>query len=449
MRKYILWALIGIVSIWFTNADYLNWQPWLYEFNVWQAQQIWNYTYLFDSNANVETDEFKAVYLPYWSPTTQVVFWWINWKMYYYSYKSSQYWTTIRQWFLKNWCVSSNLNTCWWITDNSNYNVTADELNIWTIQNVILWHFNSLSWWNGDPSRNTTLCFYDWNNYYCIACNNIDSWDRSCSSQIDWSLNLDLSTYQKVSEYTWWNSPFTQTTPTQTPITQYSCPTIQQLINAYPEQYNTWLCYSSTTIFSWWQYVQTTPKTIFELYEWQQYIDLRNDINTYTNYCKPPATMQACQNAFTGREENYTFVSKLPSNIEPIKLRSYCNLNLNMSPNATTCVYSTGMITTGISLDDIAREIGDSERTVITPWKASQWTGNESGSVYDKYLGDQEDDDNMFELVRKAKDVIKNMKSIYVKITWIFRWRTGTNGVIPEYITWLICLIVLYKLFKK
>ena len=249
--------------------------------------------------------------------------------------------------------------------------------------------------------------------------------------------------------FDWSSSSFS---PSQnTTYNEYSCPTIKQLINTYGEEYNTGLCYSSNIIDSGGTATTVTPKTIFELYN--TYTSLNEDITNYNIFCNRESTKNICQSIFENKQEQYTLIAKIPSNIQTTKLYQYCNLSLNYQPNQTTCTLSWGMIGlyTGVSINDIVSEIWKIDYTVITPWRPpeSTGTGNWSGSVYDYLLWDQEDDTERRNVVQNAKNIIKTMKELYTKFTWIFRGREGKQGIIPFYITWLILLIVLFKLFKK
>ena len=228
-----------------------------------------------------------------------------------------------------------------------------------------------------------------------------------------------------------------------------------QLINTYGSDYTENLCYSSSLIYSWWTIQQITPKTIFELYP--TYTWFTADISTYNTYCRSPNTTQACQTAFNWKDIEYTLLAKIPDNIKKANLYQYCHLQLDYEDkNATTCtLQASGLMATGINetitVNDIITAIGEEDYTVITPWTPPEATGtwNWSGSVYDGLLGNNEDDTERWNIIENAKNIVQTMKELYAKFTGIFRAREWTSWFIPEYITWILLLIILFKLFKK
>lgn len=432
MRKILItWLVMLWLTMWYSYA-------WLQEFDLWLAEEItanvdlW-YSLLLQSNANfIVNDEYKIIRFQ-WNASNYnriITYFWNGTWMYMISTKNyGDYWVKA-EWFL-NYVNIVTLSTIdysqqvpVWYTpieqfiSNSRYS-NPDKL---------------LLWWYWDLQAQS-LCFWytEYDEAVCFTLNDVD---------IEWNISnsmwLWVQSIENLVSYAT-NSPFTQTTPTQTQVNNFQCRTIQQLIDAYPEDYTIDLCYSSTKYLSWWQRITTPEKTIFELYP--EFVNLRQDYNLYTNYCTPPATMQACQNAFTWKEDNYTLIQKIPSWVQPLRLYQYCNYQLNMDHNATTCVTSTWSLNwwTGVTINDIINEIWDRQREVTLPWTPPQEDNtNGSWSIFDKYT-QQLENHNIFD----------DLQELYTKITWIFRSRQWTKGIIPELITWLICLVVLFKLFKK
>lgn len=328
------------------------------------------------------------------------------------------------------------------------------------------WNVTELSFWvNSDRDEYLFISSREYR-YMCITFDNKDTYCVSCAFEQNntncywWqteylpSNTIYSYTYTDYEQYIgtspfnsswwwnwWWNS---------TDITQYSCPTIQQLINTYGDQYNTWLCYSSTLIYTGGTIQTIEPKTIFELYP--TYTWFTQAINLYYNYCTAPATQETCNNAFEWNELWRTIINKLPNDAKNSSVYQYCNLQLNYEDkNATTCtLWQTWILAPWITINDIVNEIWNQDITVVTPWTPPEWEEwNGSWSVFDNLIWENTEDTERRNIIENAKNIVQTMKELYAKFTAIFRWRSWTEWFIPEYITWMLLLIILYKLFKK
>lgn len=262
--------------------------------------------------------------------------------------------------------------------------------------------------------------------------------------------SLDLSNLQFMttdspfgSPNWWWNQTNNNTNINTLPL----CPTIQQLINTYWNDYNINQCYSSSLIYTWWTIQQITPKTIFELYP--QYTWYIADISTYNTYCRTPNTTTACQQAFEWKDIEYTLIAKIPDNVKKANLYQYCHLQLDYNDKqTTTCVWSWIMQTWSnsqwnipITTEDIINSITNNSYTIILPWWVTETWWN---TTWDSIYNDIVDLTSM-----NLRDSIDSLKRLYTKITWIFYRRNGVQWIIPNIITRWILLIVLFKIFRK
>lgn len=442
MKKIIItWLTILTSFIWFSFATQYELNQPTAIYNLW-SDAVFTLTNWVNFNIN---SQYYNYMIAGSNNSKYNLFWNGTWLYFVYSY--NWWFTDLKQWYIKKFCKTTYNNICnyawnqWysWINidefiNNSSY-TNANYFNVYFAETEWL----GFCFWY--ESINESICF------------RIDPYHSSYDSQFWWSLGItrnpnlaDLPDDSIKNYFT--TSPFSkQPTPKPTQQTQqYTCPTIQQLIDTYPQQYNTWLCYTNSLIYSWWQFTTITPKTIFELYP--TYVQLQNDINNYNNYCKAPNTQETCQWAFNWKNEEYTLISKIPQDVMPLQLYAYCNLTLNQDPNSTTCTASTWAINNGIGIDDIIDNIGKTPITVITPWTPPEDEWNGTWSVFDKYT-QEEDETKRRNVIQKTENTIETMKEIYTKLTWIFRARQGKDGIVPPLITWLIALIILYKLFKK
>lgn len=343
------------------------------------------------------------------------------------------------QWFFTKICKVSYLNNndqalILWRNFNcpSNWRVDIEEFynTTWTLTSIAF-----MEEYYANYPRNFCFNFQDINTSYCVLTNLRTSDARP--NQYSWFDFTTVTNYEDLLNYESPspNSPRTPDTPTW-PEINYACPTIQQLINTYPSQYNTWLCYSSSLIFSWWTIQQVTPKDIFTLYP--LYTWFVADINLYNNYCVWPNTQTACETAFEGKTEQYTLISKIPDNVKKANLYAYCNLELNYEDkNASTCVTS-GAINTGEYIPPITNqwvidELIDGDYNIVLP---ASW-----------YVMDTLKDENWERKI--DRNIIESIQNLYSKFTTIFTGREWNNGIIPEYITRMLLVIILFAFFKK
>ena len=436
MRKYILWTLICLLSIWFASADYITWKNQLYEFNINSPTELWNFTYQFDSRGNLATisssSQWNFVFNAF--ANGQYTLWnsygWYNWKLYYYS-KSSYNWNT-KQWYLNKWCIKENLSDCY----NWNYVWDTEDViaTIWTISKVVYGANIELSpnpWWGNLAGANnpTMLCFYD-GNYYCVSC----SHSSDCQSWLTGtSLNINADNITTLNNIQREQSPFNTIPQQQTPETQWLCITVEELFEMQSNNYNTWLCYGNTRIkVNWWRQTTYPIRNLVEIYP--TYSEFREDINTYYNYCKPPNTMETCQEAFSWKQYNYTIVSKLPDGTDPAILWDMCKTYQTRSGNMQKNI-----------CDMTEEEQKDLVTSIQTPeWQAEaiakgriKTTLPASWTVYDDLTD------------TTKRDIITAIPSVRTKISSIFVRRSGKTWIIPNYITWFLLLIVLFKLWKK
>lgn len=432
MRKILIWSILAITSIAsITFAD-------LQEFDLWYAEEItansdlW-YTLELENNANfILNDEYRIIKFAWaWQyASTWTFFWnwnWTTWSMYVtvscvWWYECN--WTILKQWYFKyvnildlsyfDWVINT---IPMWYTPveeyfwNQIYN-NPDKLMIW-------WYGVMQRWW---------VCFI-YSELQKAVCFSFDrSEDASYLRDNAWVTSQELD-YLK--EY-WTMSPFTQNTPSWKPDTEWVCMTIQDMLDRQNGTYNTWMCYSNTRYLTNTWRVTNTPKFITELYP--TYTELRQDMNLYTNYCTPPADMNYCQQAFSWKEDSYTLIQKIPTTTDLTVLYDFCTTyqtrswDLQKNVCDMTEEERKNLRPSQMTQEWYAERIAKHPTTTTTP---TTWT------VYDD-LTDEQD-----------RDLLEAIPRVYTKITWIFKARSWVNGIIPDYITWILLLIVLFKLFKK
>lgn len=199
------------------------------------------------------------------------------------------------------------------------------------------------------------------------------------------------------------------------------------------------MCYTDSKYRSWnattWEYIYTTPQSISTLYP--TYTELREDMNIYNNYCNNyVATQQACITAFSwSKGLNITLLDKL-------KGKDSTRLNTLYDYCKTREVYSWSLDTNTCDLtdEDIKNIVpsmltpeGQAEHTMqqgITTTKPWEWT------VYDGLV-----DNNQ-------RDIITAIPRVIEKIETMFFNNSGVQGIIPDYITRIILLTVLFLIFK-
>ena len=431
MKKIILTAWLTIL-LWITNADFLGTTYWTYEFEVWQPEVLWEYTYVFDSRWSFTTNDFPIAYKQYHANTTyySVQYAWKDGKLYYRNHATANWWE-ITQWFIDKWCISSNYDDC---KDghNSNYNKTTEE---WTSNNPTI---TKVRFWQESTARDRAygnrpikICFYDNVRYYCASCaHNID-----CPSWLTGeSLNLTMS---NVQEYERDRSPIVNAWM----IAQKSCPTIKEVEETYGINKN--ICYAwydeniiytqgeTTTITpgqwltlfetrqitSWWMNIQTWYDTYREYYQ-----NAQSNIRAFENKPKALLGAQTVRQMYGKNKSSYTILN-------------YCNVALYTGDkNATTCTTAPGNFQLPIeeaqpTTQEILESLVSNTPSIITP---GTWT------VFKQILWEQGN--------RKIR---ASFESIYWKLTNLFHFRQGVQWIIPIYITWIILIIVLLKVFRK
>lgn len=456
-KKILLWLLVLWSCIaWITQARNIN-------ANVWESFTIWNDTAeLKDDIGNVYSDEYWNVF---WYETyesyywTDVWFWWIfwnNWQLaYIYAQSSNPSYTILRALNYFSWYCEVNY-TDNYIPDSSNN--TLNWCSIQSIDNFYVnwlwWQINNIFWYKPDQyhwNDNWYICFWvqSIDKAYCFILPNDYSlqanWSNSCDSLWNyvpndiwydkWDCTQQHAVYYYNNKYNlwdftdlYWESPFNWWWEDEPIITWYDpetwlpCATIDTIIK-YETNYNTWICYSTPFTMSGNQIIQITPKSFTELRSW--YNQFNNDLNKYRNYCTPPATSTACANAFQNEEEKRNLINKIPEWLNTKVVYDYCHMYLTYSGDTNICEIDDEELRSA-SYEDLINAMN--EITITQPWT---W------SVFDNYKD------------QTARNIITALPSVYYKITSIFRNNTWVKWIIPSYITWIIILIVLFKLFKK
>lgn len=430
LKKILLWTLVLWSCIWITQAN-------SYIVNIWEDMYnttYWNYTYTYniDSNLNFKTDDtyntFFYTYDWWWYAgiRSRMLFWNDN-KLYtYWAFQQDMiFWQGYISWF----CMSNTTDYTTYCDkfNRNNYNTNIDTFyELWAIYDQVFF--------NADTYQ-PILCFisntedivscihqeisYGWNDQ-----NIITPWNLITTKWIKPEQFANEESKREESPLIWW----WEDEPIITwydPETWLPCATIDTLIK-YETNFKTGMCYSSTYIYSWWQMETITPKTFTELRTW--YNQFNNDLNKYRNYCTPPATNEACQNAFWNEEEKRSIINKIPE--ERLTdwwktLYDYCHMYLTYSGDTNICEIDDQELRSA-SYEDLINAMN--EITITQPWT---W------SVFDNYKD------------QTARNIITALPSVYYKITSIFKNNTWVKWIIPSYITWIIILIVLFKLFKK
>lgn len=351
-----------------------------------------------------------------------------------------------------------NIFTYWWQNDWLNYTYRTKSLNNWQYWRI-KWFFYSSHWVWGNRSDiylkdDQSFTYIEWlenlSNYlndtfkyayfYCwdesLNCKICLSDKNSASDTNGKAICVDRSYINSKWSYIWitWvnklaiNNPyFTQRNKNQV------CPTLWQILNNYPTNYNTWLCYNNTLKYENGQIETIEKENIQQIFT--NYEELSNRRNIYNNNCKPPYTSENCNQVFSWQRKKYSIISNwVNQNTEQKRLRNYCNIYLNYDLNMSSCIasgrqwinFTTEEITNSIlSLDNL---------TVQTPktWNILNWLLNE------------------WEERANPLDILGNIEQIKDKFTILFEERNGVNGIIPAYIIWIMLLtILLTVLFKK
>lgn len=469
-------TLFLIVWVWYTNA--------------WKVQMVgldtaWS---IYDSNMNL-------TFLKNWNITTNYL--WTTKKVLAFNGNSLRWWTENYVPYIKGVNFQGYYTTyysCDEITDlwrtPTNNNCTAQTLNPWssTQYQVIFRNFlqkvyaEDYAYYSYTDQRGSSSngTFYTYNADVCFSSHEIGKSlcflyfncranQSNCRSNVNrpaWSIgwSVDTSyTFSTIPDGAIQNSPWTLIegwTINQTAWNQ-SCPTVQQLINNFGTSYNTGLCYANAYSLSGWSVQNLGTKSIFEIFNsWNEYKDA---IDLYTQYERGPYTQEYKQQVFqeargqSGVRYNAIIHNnyKVQQDITRDGLRTYCHYQLNIpDKNASTCVLSTGA-SQPVPIKDMITEgaIGQiiwNTYNVATPTTNNNSTTNNNQTVYNQIINNnttwswQQASTNSWKTVLNVFD---HINSIYAKFTWMFSWRIGKTWIIPEQITRILLVIVLFCLF--
>ena len=420
MKKIILWwltAILSIISI--ASAS-------MVEFTVDTPTQVSDFTYNFTDDWNFTTNNYPIAWLyTKWNNNNigiisfawDVVedelwngYWWLY---FYWKYFSNN---TVKQWYIEHWCIWNN---CTYTTaDLIELNPTITKVTFGSNNNGYVFNNNWFARYEAG------ICFEDTTQTkYCAYC----WYGDNCTSGLTGTLNLNYNSIDDIWERTRTVSPMTETSPAQqNPETTYPCTTIDEYVQR-TKTYNTGMCYTNTLQLSWNQIITVTPKTMTEVFP--TYTDLRNSINLYYNYCTPPATQESCITAFTGKEHQIEIIRKLPNENEAYNVYDFCNLYLNYSGDTNICDLTPEQLWVSMTTAEwYAEYITDNGINITIPTSWSVFDGIRDNS---------------------SRDIVSAVPNVITKISWIFKNNTWVTGIIPNYITRIILLIVLYAVFKK
>ena len=377
-----------------------------------------------------------------WTPTTN----------------NSRYWLVERYqitWY--NNYLTYNSNNFWYATWNTREEVQALWLKQWDITDIAyVYPTNSTDRWFYNfgaclrsENKDVSICFW------CSSSNSncqINTWADNIitydNSSIAWFESIP-DTYLNNSPFAWW---WWETTP----IIYTGTITNQHAIYAYEQLWITpQQCY-------WWYPIDTIYNTGNILYQWYQawtgasIIDLYNlyswNYNWYqSTYMTEEQTKisQFLSEIYQWYENNGTsfFIWKPEAIITIIQqynnanqkaiekgrwyslfqLYTYCDLLINHNNNEE--------YTGNTATPDMRRNGIDTEnQEIVLP---ATW------SVFDELQQDWEFKRN------KAQDIRDTINSVYTKLTKIFNLRWWVQGIIPDYITRILLLIILFAIFKK
>lgn len=339
---------------------YTWWTSWLAYQPLWETEYLDSYSFKlheyweFESSYNWNTFDI-LYYPPYWWWNWRQIYWWIDWKLYYYW--DYNWWPRyLSQGFIKYFYHTTKdklFDVNLWPYKVWENNLPADEFysqshnfsNIYTMSTN--WSINALY-----SLTFRTFCLEEdnWIDIYCRSCNaNDNNWNNvySCQSELENSLNYTVSDFDSLDSipfdfwpfaFPWWNWSW-NFTPFPT-IDYKQCYTLKEILSLRP-QYNTWLCYSSTTVFNWSSFESIESESIFDLFP--TFEDFNNSMNKFQNYCNRFLSVwDSCSNAFSWEYKQYSLVSKLPNDVKRQDLYNYCDKALNYDLNISSCVASGG-----------------------------------------------------------------------------------------------------------
>lgn len=333
--KSFLWLLLlwlGFSPLVF--ADFINFNS-VYEFDIWERTQVWNYSYKFDQYWNVSTDDWTLAWnvaFIQWNnwPDYIYAYGWIDWKLYWYAHNTATQYT--QEWYLQgfvsNFSVWDNIIWCF----EGSYSLSTDDLlsEIGNIQKV----YFTVPWWN--PlylNTNVRLWFYDWDHYYCTAFNLSDWWP----AWLTWSLWFDWLNFEQLYSFDWSPSPLWSNTPSPV-ITDPVCPTVWQVKANYdlvPDICYSWFPsnYTSDSVYIAWTWLSI--KDVYELYSWwmsyqwwyDTYYEYYNHINDHLDIFEWHKELMG---AFLSRQ----IFSRWKSSNE---ILNYCHLILDWLQDSMSC----------------------------------------------------------------------------------------------------------------
>lgn len=457
--KYALVLLATASSIFaWTQAESLTmtWRDWYwnplyaYEWNV--NTQYENFdntaTILIDENWNLKTNEttnaiqinnawWRKSTIMYWNKNKEIerINWrkiiWNSWRCYNTNTVIwNQCWeynlTTNDILEMKNWnFIKYTLQAWWWITPQAWYSYTQQYL---CLYNEYWNSYCTKSWTPEQNNENATIIELCWDEKWCTA----------------WTFT---SLY--------WTSPFNIPTNWNTQINTWKiCPMIQFEIDMYWRKYNTWLCYTNSIEFTWWTVQTVQPQSIFEIFN--SYTEYVNRYNLWNNNCHAPYTQEHCNNAMSEKRRSIQIFNKIEQAwVDSEKVYQYCHLQLDFTEEQKRTL-GTCQIETETNQPYYATWVnGQQSKPNTLEWITNalqNWQIEEeipipnTWTVFDRILP---------EWVVGRKDVLLDYKfyshfaMLYTKITNLFKARWEQEGIIPPYITSLLLLIILFKIYKK
>lgn len=419
-----------------------------WNFYLDSSENSWNFYY-----SNLFNNSYYHKSLMFW--TNSWLYIWLNYNSSNVdSFKNLDTW----QWFITDYCFASNVD---FIDSDTNYfkrcefrnsscSVPSTWDNVIEISNddLLNWEY----WWisidlsNPDKffvnrQSNDTLKFcFIYSDTNSILCSTFFAW-WSTSPTIYWNsyyrlLNdLDLNNIWNNTTYSprwspsnwWWTEQNKQ---------NYICPTFWQLLKQ--QNFNTWLCYNTTLRFENWQLTTIPQKNIQEAFT--DYEEFTNYRSIYKNKCDTiQGITEECENAFTGEIEKYIIIANAEETwINKKTLRNNCNIALNLDLNRSTCTTSWYIVERPTE-DELIERIANGNYTTINDiYVPGTW------NILNRLLEDWETREE-----KANRDILWNFTQLVWKITSIFNARSGVQGIIPEYILWLIFVSLFLTVILK
>jgi len=458
---------------------------------AWYIRQIWHYWYNpYSQSVDIQITK-NGTFLSMTAWNTKKIFVlkdgnndksyfmrWYNGVPYYYGHAcmSSTYNTNcqVNQWRLKYYFTCEEiisdeqgiLNNCVrHDVDNNTKIVIWNFLKTITNDDYFWFAVETLHWYNQtDGIRNDMICISSnnaWSSICFIAWVNV--WNNGqqpdYSKMVDTTNNLNFESNQDRLTI---NNAYIYDPPSVWSITTWTnvnnlpyCPTIWQIKQQYEQVYGltTDVCYAwfNTTDMRWdsstyWQVQWTSIFDVYEMYSW--WMEIKKWYDVYTEYYK---NINTNTEQFSGKSKAlvWTFMSRqlFWNNQSTYSILWYCQIiTSNLDDNATTCTASTWAVNPN-NIQPTAKDVIENiikqpwNTKIVIPWNT---TINQSGQVnWDSVYADIINNEEM------SRNIIEDLQEIYTEVTWIFKKREWVAGVIPQYIAWLILLIVLFKIFRK